>query len=211
MKKENQEKKMEELRTYASNKYNCDFTITDFQMAKDNTYTNILSLTDGNVYFNVFQQGDNIATDDYPQALLNQKFLSGLNIEYSSELEIYGHFMFTKGNDISLSYVHENELSTILKDYALLKIILVVKTSDNLTEHQDAIYQVYQKVQSLSPKYLDFVAIQTADTDEELNKMLTNLPAYYNSDWTHFESIKAYLSTTNLAISSVSDLMKEVK
>lgn len=208
MKNQNVEAKMEDLENYASNKYGREFTIINFQAAKDETYTNILTLSDGEYIFNIYQSGDNKASDDYPQSVVNQKMINYLKDDINYEYDIFANFMFTNGNEMSLEYVEESIASTILSDYSLLKIVIIIRVDSGISEHSDSLYNIYKEAMNLNPKYIDFEVIQTDDMSIDLKDMLNNLPAYYENEWNKYPEIEEYLCISDTNITSAIELIK---
>ncbi len=208
MKNQNEEVKIENMKSYASNKYGREFTVENFQAAKDETYTNILTLSDGEYMFNIYQSGDSEAADDYPLAVVNKKFIGYLNEKANYGYDMFANFMFTNGNSMTLEYARESEVSTILADYSLLKIVIVVVIDENISECSKELFSVYEDIMAFNPKYIDFEVIQTNSISSDLGDMLNNLPAFYDSDWKKHSEVIAHLSVTETNIGSSDELIK---
>ena len=206
---ENQNDKLlkEDMKHYAENKYGRDFQLKKFQEAKDETYTNILTLSDGIHIFNVYQRGDSEMFDDYAKAVVNKKFADSLRKNYGDDFSIYVNLMFTNGNNITLEYAKGNEVSTILNDYSLLKIVAVLVLNDSIEASSQKVFSAYRSITEFDPKYIDFEVIQVNNMGEDLNDMLENLPAFYDNDWKKYSEVIDHLSVLDTNIASSDELL----
>lgn len=207
MKNQNEEINIENMKSYASIKYGREFTVENFQAAKDETYTNILTLNDGEYIFNVYQSGNDEASDDYPQVIVNKKMIDYLKANANSSHDIFANFMFTNGNTMALDYAKDSDVSTILDNYSLLKIVVVVEVNGNISDYSDDLFNIYREVMGFNPKYIDFEIIQVDTISSDLKEMLNNLPAFYDSAWTKYSEVKEYLSITDTNISTSDELI----
>ena len=209
MKNQNEEVKVENMKSYASNKYGREFTVENFQAAKDETYTNILTLSDGDYIFNVYQSGTSEASDDYPLAVINRKFSSQLNS--GNDFDVYANFMFANGSNITLDYALSSSIETITNDYSLLKVVVVVLVDQSISDCADDLLDIYRNVMAFNPKYVDFEVIQANSISSNLSDILKNLPAFYDNDWKKHSEIISYLSVAETDIDSSEELIKGVK
>lgn len=209
MKNQNEEVKVENMKSYASNKYGREFTVEDFQAAKDETYTNILTLTDGNYIFNVYQSGTSEASDDYPLAVINEKFSVQLN--NGKDFDVYVNLLFANGSNITLDYAQNSSIDTITEDYSLVKVVAVIVVNQSISDCADDLFELYREVMAFDPKYIDFEVIQANSISSNLSDMLKNLPAFYDNDWKKHSEIVSYLSVTETDINSSNELIKGVK
>lgn len=209
MKNQNEEVKVGNMKSYASNKYGREFTVENFQAAKDETYTNILTLSDGDYLFNVYQSGTSEVSDDYPLAIINRKFSNLLNS--GKDFDVYTNFMFANGSDITLDYAKNRSIDTITDDYSLLKVVVIIVVEQSISDCADDLFELYKKVMAFNPKYIDLEVIQTNSISSGLNDMLKNLPAFYDNDWNKHSEIVSYLSVTETDIDSSKELVKGVK
>lgn len=199
-----------EMLGYAENKYSKEFSITNFTEAKDETYTNILSLSDGEVVFNVYKQGDDEITDDYPQSVMNKKIADNIKNDSGVNYKIYVNGLFMHAPDMTLKYARSESLSDVLNDYDILKIILIVKV-DDISACKDDLFSLYKAAINIEPKYIDFEVIQTDTMGSELEEMLNNLPGYYDNSWEKYSEIEKYLSITETNISSPEELVEGIE
>ena len=203
----NSELKVENMKNYAQSKYGYEFTVEYFQEAKDETYTNILSLSDGEHIFNVYQGGDHEPSDDYPMIIASKKMVDTLKKTENLGYDIYGYFMFSNLNAKSLDYIKESDAETIHNDNKLLKTIVIVRVDDDLSKCSEALFDIYKGIMAYNPKYIDFEVIQTCDVSAELRDTLSNIPALYDNTWDKYPEIKTYLSVTDTNISSSVELI----
>ena len=207
MENQNDKLLMENMRRYAENKYGSDFQIKKFQEAKDETYTNILTLSDGTNIFNVYQRGDSEMFDDYAKAVVNKKYADLLRRNIGDGFNVYVNLMFINGNNITLEYAKEHEISAIFNDYSLLKIVAVVVLNENIEDVSEKVFSVYQSIMVSEPKYIDFEVIQVNSMGEDLNDMLENLPAFYDNDWKKYSEVIDHLSVSDTNIASSDELL----
>lgn len=209
MKNQNEEVKAENMKSYAFNKYGREFTVENFQAAKDETYTNILTLSDGDYIFNVYQSGTSEPSDDYPLAVINRKFSSQLNS--GNDFDVYANFIFANGSNITLDYAHSSSIETITNDYSLLKVVVVILVDQSISDCADDLFDIYRNVMTFNPKYVDFEVIQANSISSNLSDILKNLPAFYDNDWKKHSEISSYLSVAKTDIDSSEELVKGVK
>lgn len=200
----------ESMKKYADDKYGDEFKIQYFQAAKDKTYTNILTLSDGEHLFNVYQSGDAEISDDFPQVVISQKMVNYLKLNLNSGYDIFAYFMFADGNKATLDYAVSSDVQTILKDNSLLKIIIVVKVNEEISLCSDELFDIYNEAIAFKPKYIDFEVIQVDNISFDLEKMLNNIPVLYDSDWNKYHEIKSHISVTDTNIGSPEELIRQL-
>lgn len=205
MSNQNAETKAEQLRIYACRKYDREFTVVSFQAAKDETYTNILTLSDGLCNFNVYCRGNNAPSDDYPQAIVNRKFTD--SFQAGNDCNIYANLIFADGRSMTAEYAASNDIDTICSDYSLLKIVLVVRLEDHLSSQSEELFQIYRTAMERNPKYIDFEVIEAKSVGAELEEMLNNLAGRYDNEWSKFPEIVATRSITDTDITSPDELV----
>lgn len=209
------DKKIESMTNYAVEKYGKDFSVKYFQEAKDSSYTNILTLSDGVHLFNVYQSGDSKEiTDDYARVIIDKKFsdhLSQSDVLSDDSMEFYSRIMLTSDMVLDYEFASTNNIDLILQQCDIQKIILVIRISDAIEQHKDELFAIYEDILAFEPKYIDLEVISSKEESDELKKALTNLTAYYDSDWNKYSEIKAFLSITEKDIQSAEMLVREVK
>ncbi len=211
--KQETENKINSMQAFAEDKYNKEFKYEYFVEAFDETYTNILSLSDGEVVFNVYKnEPEDVFYDDYNSATLNKKFIEYIKNENNfsnSNIEIYSHIMLVGRELYDYKYVTENTMDEIIEENEFMKIILIVKIDDIETSKQ-SIFELYNSVCNLSPEYIDFQIIDVSETNENLEKMLNNLPGHYSNDWDKYKEIEAYVSINEKDITTKEELFENV-
>ena len=89
--KKNNEEKILEMKEYVEAEYEEEFNVEYFLAAKDSTYDNILTLSnqDG-VVFNAYHKESYTPSDDYCDALINDKLTDYMNttLNISSDLDV---------------------------------------------------------------------------------------------------------------------------
>lgn len=211
--KQETENKINSMQAFAENKYNKEFEYEYFVEALDETYTNILSLSDGEVVFNVYKdEPEDVFYDDYNVATLNRKFIEYIkskNNLVNSGIEIYSHIMLVGRESYTYEYITDNTIDEIIKENEFMKIILIVKATDIETNKQ-SIFELYNSVCNLSPEYIDFQIIEVSGTNENLEKMLNNLPGHYSNDWDKYKEIESYVSINEKDIPTKEILFKNI-
>lgn len=208
MQNQNEEEKVENMKSYASNKYDREFTVHGFQAARDETYTNILTLSDGYHIFNVYQSGDSEASDDYPLAIVNKKLTEVLKENTNCGHDVFANFIFANGDNITLDYAKNSKASTIVAEYPLLKVVVVVAVDKNISDCSQNLFSVYKEVMAFDPKYIDFEVVQVNKISSSLGCMLKNLPAFYDSNWEKYPEVISHLSITDTNIKTADELVK---
>lgn len=201
------------MQSYAENKYNTSFSFEYFQKAHDISYTNILTLSDGEVVFNVYQEdASNSFSDDYNCAILNNKFNEYIKRETSfstSGIEIYSHIMLEGSDSYDYAYVTDKTMDEIVAENEFVKIILIAKVTE-INSNKQQIFDLYQFICNLEPEILDFQVIEIKDNNEKLSKMLDNLSGYYTSDWEAYKEITSYIGIKDSSITSKDSLFDGV-
>lgn len=208
------EKIMKGMRSYAESKYNTEFTISSFQPAFDSSYLSVLTLSDGDILFNVFyRESADSMYDDYLQALIDKKvaaYLKEQNVNLA-ETDICVDALLAGDRVVNYEYVVGTEAGDLLNSNTLLKIILVVTTHDDITSDKETWFDVYNLLLTLEPKYIDLQIIQVDKIGSELDKMFSNFQYCYDNEWDKFGEIRAYLSVTDKSILSSDKLVEGVK
>ncbi len=208
-KQESAQERMHSMQSYAAEKYETDFAVEDFQAAKDETYTDILTLSDGEHRFHVYQDPGGEPSDDYPQVVINTKICSWLQSQCGTDFELYGNFILADAADLTLDEAMHKDTAAFLKQHDFMKAIVIVKTEQDIAALSQELYRVYQETIGLTPQYIDFEVIQAGRIGAELEKMLLNLPALYDSEWSRHPEIEAYIRVTQTDISSAAELMEK--
>ena len=208
------EKIMEDMKSYAESKYNAEFTISYFQPALDPSYLNVLTLSDGNLLFNVFyRESVDSMYDDYPQALMDKKVAAYLKKQsaYLTEIDFCVDVLLTGDCEVNYAYVVGTDADELLHSNTLLKVILVLATPDDIASNKEKWFDVYNMLLTFEPKHIDFQIIQVDTIGSELEKMFANFLYLYDSEWEKFREIRAYLSVTDKEIYSPDNLVEGVK
>lgn len=205
---------LEQMKNYASEKYGQEFTVEYFLPARDSSYTNILTLSNGQYLFNVLHDtGSEDTYDDLPNVILNRILTDHIQDTAAcngTDFVLYGNFLLTGDKFHGYTYDQLDALSPqeILENYDILKVILIVKTPRSIPQQADELFALYQAVVALQPKILDFEVIHVKEESEALEKMLNNLTGYYSSHWKSYPVIKDCLKITDLEIQSPAQLLE---
>ncbi len=207
MKKEN-DTRAEQMLAYAVQKYGRDFNVKSFRSAKDDTYTDILTLDDGEYIFNVYQRGEGEMTDNYSVCVASKKSADYLRHLCNGECDIFAHFIFSEPGEVTLSLVLNNDAPTLLKKLSLTKLIVVTLVRGEISEHSEELFGIYKQAMSLEPKYIDFEMLQVEDITSELSDALNGISVFYDDDWNRFPEVRSTLSVTDTNIVSAHELTK---
>lgn len=191
-------------------KYNKSFKVEYFQKAKDETYSNILTLSDGEYIFNAYKDdNDTVVSDDLIQVIVNKKInnyiADNINIK-SIGVKIYGNYIFSNISDYSYEEIQNIDANDIIASNQLVKAVLVVSTTGSFVDSKELFFEIYKMAVSMNPKYIDFELISIKENDA-LEKMLNNLTGYYDNDWKKQDGILDYKSILDKDISSADDLV----
>lgn len=210
--------KLEQMKSYAENKYNMTFDVVDFVFAKDETYSNILKLTDGEIEFYVYNSGmekysDKIH-DDYKRAIISNRAVDFIKskVDISEyQIDLYASIFIYGDNSLNYDYVADENIDEILKSNKIFSAAIIVKTDKDLSELKDLLFDIYKLICSYSPEAVNLKAIQSTETNETLDNTLKCIIGNYNDDWLSYKGVTAYLETDKLDIDSADEFVKEIK
>lgn len=210
--------KLEQMKSYTENKYNMTFDVVDFIYAKDETYSNILKLTDGKIQFYVYNSGNekysDKISDDYKRAIISGKAVDFIKSKVDTSeypIDLYASIFIYGDNSLNYDYVTDKDIDEILKDNKIFSATIIVKTDEDLTKLKDLLFDIYKLICSYSPEAVNLKAIQSTETNEVLDNTLKCIIGNYNDDWLSYKGVTAYLETDKLGIDSADEIVKEIK
>ena len=206
------EETIAKMQAYAEDKYGMVFAVVDFQMAKDPSYANVMTLSDGSLRFNVFYREETGSLyDNYPQAIINQKVA-----DYFAELEpaLSGEtycmdVLLISDEPLDYTYAMGTDAKEILRDNEIVKIILVITTPYEISIEKGKWFAIYENMLSFAPKYIDLQIVQIDVFGPELQDMFANFIYLYDREWERYDVV-SWLSVTSTDITSAEELVKEV-
>lgn len=211
------EKKSEETKNiiYESvkSKYNRDFTIEYFRQARDSTYTNILTLSDGTHIFNAYKkENDEYVSDNLIDVVLSKKITDDIIVDSGlsdADLKVYSEALLEKKKNYALDDALSLEADDVLSDNTLIKLVLIVCSTDPLESYKDQLFNLYKSAITHNPEVIDIELVQTKNVDDpDLLKMLNNLPAHYDDEFERFNSVIEYYSIKDLDLTSCDELFR---
>lgn len=205
--------KIEEMKRYVEDKYDKEFTVEYFHGAFDSTYQNILTLSDGERIFNVYNYDDEEQiTDDYPHNIANKKLTDHLknNTTFTSG-DIYAKIMLSGDVLRDYDFVLQSDIETLAAKDEVFKILAIVRVDGDIEEHKEELFNIYKNVLNLNTKYVEFSIISCDNMSEQLEKLLTNMEAYYGNDWYRYPEINAYTQIADKNISSADELVSAIE
>ena len=194
-------------------KYNRDFTIEYFRQAKDSTYTNVLTLSDGTHIFNAYKkENDEYVSDNLIDVVLSKKIIDDIIVDSDisdTDLKVYGEALLEKKKNYTLGDALSLEADDALSDNTMIKLVLIVCSTEHLESYKGQLFNLYKSVIARNPEAIDVELVQTKDVDDpELSKMLNNLPAHYDDSFERFDSVIEYYSIRDLDITSCDGLFQ---
>lgn len=211
------EKKSEETKNIiydsVKSKYNRDFTIEYFRRALDSTYTNVLTLSDGIHIFNAYKkENDEYVSDNLIDVVLSKKITDDIIVDSDlsdADLKVYGEALLEKKKNYALDDALSLEADDVLSDNSLIKLVLIVCSTDPLESYKDQLFNLYKSVIAHNPEVIDIELVQTKNVDDpDLSKMLNNLPAHYDDEFERFDSVVEYYSIKDLNLTSCDELFR---
>lgn len=211
MEQKNHEFEIANIKEIIEQRYNEEFTVEYFQPAKDETYTDILTVSNKNgIIFNAYQNNDESdITDDYPEAIISLKLKNYLATASSSKLDINVLGILSDGSVLDINYANNYSVSTANKDF--LKIITIVSLNDDIASHKDELFRIYSEMIKFESNLIEFEVVSVSEKSDKLSKAINNPLGYYNNNWDEFNEVEGYLDVRNKNITSPEDLVKEVK
>lgn len=211
MEQKNHEFEIANIKEIIEQRYNEEFTVEYFQPAKDETYTDILTVSNKNgIIFNAYQNNDESdITDDYPEAIINSKLKEYLTSYTSSNLDINVLGILNDGSVLDIDYANNYTVSKSNKDF--IKLVAIVSLNGDISSYKDELFKIYSEMIKFESNLIEFEVISVSEKSDELSKAINNPLGYYNNNWDEYNEVKGYLDVKDKNITSPEDLVKEVK
>lgn len=210
--KKNYESKISEIKEVIEERYNEEFSVVYFQPALDETYDNVLSLSnkDG-VVFNAYQKDGYEVDDNYYESLINAKLTTYVkdSLNLSSNLDVIMLGLVQYGSILTEEFVKNYVPST--SDKIFIKVIAVVVVNDEIAKNKEELFDIYNEVLKFDPKVIEFEVISVSEMGEKLSKVINNPMGYYTNHWDEFKEIESYLDISTKNITSADELVEGVK
>ena len=210
--------KLEEMKSYAENKYNINFDVVDFTFAKDETYRNILRLTDGKIDFYVYNSANRKNSDkiydDYSRAIISDRVVDFIKSKFNTSsynIDVYASILIYGDKSLSYDYAVNTDADNLLKSNKIFDATIIVKTDKKITEIKDSIFEIYNLICSYSPEHINLEVIQSTETNAALDNTLKCIIGNYNDDWLSYKGVTAYLETDKSDINSADEFVNEIK
>lgn len=210
--------KLEQMKSYAENKYNMTFDVVDFVFAKDETYRNILRLTDGKIDFYVYNSANRKNSDkiydDYKRAIISNRAIDFIKSKIDTseyQIDLYASIFIYGDKSLSYDYAVNTDADNLLKSNKIFDATIIVKTDKKITEIKDSIFEIYNLICSYSPEHINLEVIQTVGDTADIDQTLKCIIGTYNDDWSSYNCVKSYLKVENFGITSSDELVKEIK
>lgn len=211
MEQKNHEFEIANIKEIIEQRYNEEFTVEYFQPAKDETYTDILTVSNKNgIIFNAYQtNNESDISDDYPEAIINSKLKEYLTSCASSKLDINVLGILSDGSVLDIDYANKYTVSISNKDF--IKLVVIVSLNGDIYSYKDELFKIYSEMIKLESNLIEFEVISVSEKSDELSKAINNPLGYYNNNWDEYKEVKGYLDVKEKNITSPEDLVKEVK
>lgn len=211
MEQKNNEFEISNIKEIIEQRYNEEFTVEYFQPAKDETYTDILTVSnkDG-VIFNAYQTNDESdITDDYPEAIINKKLKDYIVTAtgVSSDINVLG--ILSDGSLLDIEYANKYSVSTANNDF--VKLVAIISLKGDIASQKDELFKVYSEMVKFNSNLIEFEVISISKESDELSKVINNPLGYYDNNWDEINGVENYLDVKSKDITSPDDLVKEVR
>ena len=213
MEQKNHEFEISNIKEIIEQRYNEEFTVEYFQPAKDETYTDILTVSNKNgLVFNAYQTNDESdITDDYPEAIINSKLkdyiVSTSGISAKFDINVLG--ILSDGSVLDIDYANNYTVSSANKDF--IKMVVIVSLNGDIASNKNDLYKIYSELIKFDSNLIEFEVVSLSETDDELSKVISNPLGYYNNNWDELDAVENFLDIKDKNITSPEDLVKEVK
>ena len=211
MEQKNNEFEISNIKEIIEQRYNEEFAVEYFQPAKDETYTDILTVSnkDG-VIFNAYQTNDESdITDDYPEATINKKLkdyiVSATGV--SSDINVLG--ILSDGSLLDIEYANKYSVSTANNDF--VKLVAIISLKGDIASQKDELFKVYSEMVKFNSNLIEFEVISISKESDELSKVINYPLGYYDNNWDEINGVENYLDVKSKDITSPDDLVKEVR
>jgi len=192
------------MKTYAEEKYSEEFYVVSFLQARDETWTDILTLSkDEDFIFNVYHSPKDTnfekLEDDYEQELIDEKIREKLCSENDiKDVNFNVYASFKRDKRLTFENVKNLTADELLSEFTLLQVIGVIcfdTPKENARYADEKIYSLYNSVYALGAEKTSFEVVYTdGEVDEKLHKCIFNIRAFYENDWTIYPEVRGYIS-----------------
>ena len=211
MEQKNHEFEISNIKEIIEQRYNEEFTVEYFQPAKDETYTDILTVSnkDG-VIFNAYQTNDESdITDDYPEAIINAKIKDYIVSATGVSFDINVLGILSDGSLLDIEYANKYSVSTANNDF--VKLVAIISLKGDIASQKDELFKVYSEMVKFNTNLIEFEVISISEESDELSKVINNPLGYYDNNWDEINGVENYLDVKSKDITSPDDLVKEVR
>lgn len=211
MEQKNNEFEISNIKEIIEQRYNEEFTVEYFQPAKDETYTDILTVSnkDG-VIFNAYQTNDESdITDDYPEAIINKKLKDYIVSATGVSFDINLLGILSDGSVLGIEYANNYSVSTTNNDF--IKMVAIISLKGDIASQKDELFKVYSEMVKFNSNLIEFEVISISKESDELSKVINNPLGYYDNNWDEINGVENYLDVKSKYITSPDDLVKEVR
>lgn len=211
----NSNKKIEEMKRYAEEKYDKEFTVEYFKGALDATYKNTLTLSDDELIFNVFYREEtDVMRDDYITNLIAQKYSDYLsekcNVTQES-VQIHSLIYLGTGKTLDVEYVRNTDIRELKDELGFSAIFLTINTANSIKDIKNELFDLYNTISEDTSGNIELSVVVCDEKSSKLEKSLTNLYAYYERDFSKYPEIKEYIHIIDKDISSADELVSAIK
>lgn len=211
MEQKNNEFEISNIKEIIEQRYNEEFTVEYFQPAKDETYTDILTVSnkDG-VIFNAYQTNDESdITDDYPEAIINAKIKDYIVSATGVSFDINVLGILSDGSVLDIEYANNYSVSTTNNDF--IKMVAIISLKGNIASQKDELFKVYSEMVKFNTNLIEFEVVSISEESDELSKVINNPLGYYDNNWDEINGVENYLDVKNKDVTSPDDLVKGVR
>ena len=211
MEQKNHEFEISNIKEIIEQRYNEEFTVEYFQPAKDETYTDILTVSnkDG-VIFNAYQTNDESdITDDYPEAIINAKIKDYIVSATGVSFDINVLGILSDGSVLDIEYANNYSVSITNNDF--IKMVAIISLKGNIASQKDELFKVYSEMVKFNTNLIEFEVVSISEESDELSKVINNPLGYYDNNWDEINGVENYLDVKNKDITSPDDLVKGVR
>lgn len=211
MMNENFDREILNIKETVELRYDEECEVAYYCVPKDEMSDYVVTLTAKNgMLFNAYKTyGDDVVSDDYLKAIINEKLtdylVSASGVRDDMSVCVLG--IVADGSILTTDFARNYAVSE--DESVFVKLIAVIVVNDDIVNHRDVLFEMYNKIVSLNSKVIEFEVISVEEPSEQVALIFDNPLGYYSNNWENFAEISDYIDIRSKEISSADELVKE--
>lgn len=192
-------------------RYDEECEVAYYLTPKDEMSNYVVTLkTEAGMLFNAYKTcGDDVVSDDYVKAIINEKLTDYLvntsGVRDDMSVRVLG--IVEDGSVLTTDFAENYAVSE--SKNVFIKLITVIVVNGDIGNYRDVLFEMYNSIVSLNSKVIEFEVISVAEPSEQLALILDNPLGYYINNWENFAEVSDYIDVRSKDIPSADELVKE--